>query len=66
MSDDEEIVARTLTPEQIKERADHTRALLAERFGHDVSDKESAEMRREMREATAAHRAALAEAESSR
>ncbi|MFJ3303200.1 hypothetical protein ACIPSA_08785 [Streptomyces sp. NPDC086549] len=47
-------------------RADRTRALLAELSGHDVTDEESAEMRRKMREATAAHRAALAEAESSR
>lgn len=62
----QEIAAQTLTPEQIKERAEHTRALLAERFGHYVTDEESAEMRRKMREATAAHRAALAEAESSR
>jgi oligoendopeptidase F len=59
----QDIAAQTLTPEQIKERADRTRALLAERFGHDVTDAESAEMRRKMRAATAAHRAALAEAE---
>ncbi|MDX3136116.1 Arc family DNA-binding protein [Streptomyces europaeiscabiei] len=58
------IAAQTLTPEQIKERADRTRALIADRFGHYVSDEESAEMRRKMREATAAHRAALAESES--
>lgn len=61
----QEIAAQTLTPEQIKERADRTRALLAERFGHYVTDEESAEMRRKMREATAVHRAALAEAEKS-
>ncbi|MFF3329082.1 Arc family DNA-binding protein [Streptomyces sp. NPDC002888] len=61
-----EIAAQMLTPEQINERATRTRALLAERFGHYVTDEESAEMRRKMREATAAHRAALAEAESSR
>ncbi|WP_257004245.1 hypothetical protein [Streptomyces sp. SA15] len=59
----QEIAAQTLTPEQIKERADRTRTLLAERFGHYVTDEESAEMRRKMREAAAAHRAALAEAE---
>ncbi|MFF4502133.1 Arc family DNA-binding protein [Streptomyces sp. NPDC001401] len=56
-----EIAAQTLTPEQTKARADRTRTLLAERFGHDVTDEESAEMRRRMREATAAHRATLAE-----
>lgn len=61
----QEIAAQTLTPEQIKERAERTRALLAERFGHYVTDEESAEMRRKMREATAAHRAALAGTESS-
>ncbi|GHI05290.1 Arc family DNA-binding protein [Streptomyces cellostaticus] len=60
----EEIAAQTPTPEQIKARADRTRALLAERFGHYVTDEESAEMRRKMRAATAAHRAALAEVES--
>ncbi|MEV1067292.1 Arc family DNA-binding protein [Streptomyces sp. NPDC050263] len=62
----QDIAAETLTPEQIKERADRTRTLLAERFGHYVSDEESAEMRRKMREAAAARRAVLAEAESSR
>ncbi|WP_210585579.1 Arc family DNA-binding protein [Streptomyces sp. GESEQ-35] len=61
----QEIAAQTLTPEQVKERADRTRTLLAERFGHYVMDEETAEMRRKMREATAAHRAALAEAEPS-
>ncbi|MGX1909838.1 hypothetical protein ACWIID_13350 [Streptomyces phaeochromogenes] len=62
----QEIAAQTLTPEQIRDRADRTRAVLADRFGHFVTDEESAEMRRKMREATAAHRAALAKAESSR
>ncbi len=56
----QDIAAQTLTPEQIRERADRTRALLAERFGHYVSDEESAEMRRKMREAATAHRAASA------
>ncbi|CAM5740460.1 hypothetical protein SALBM311S_00652 [Streptomyces alboniger] len=61
----QDIAAQTLTPEQIRERADRTRAVLAERFGHHVSDEESAEMRRKMREASAAHRAAQAETEPS-
>ncbi|MFF1294129.1 MULTISPECIES: Arc family DNA-binding protein [unclassified Streptomyces] len=61
----QEIAAQTLTPEQIEARADRVRELLAERFGHDVSDEESAEMRRKMRKATAAHWAALANAEHS-
>ncbi|MGW1746316.1 hypothetical protein ACWCRD_11990 [Streptomyces sp. NPDC002092] len=61
----EEMAAQTLAPEQIKERADRTRALLAERFGHYVTDDESAEMRRRMREATAVHRSVLAETEPS-
>ncbi|MGW2044355.1 hypothetical protein ACWCPF_04110 [Streptomyces sp. NPDC001858] len=56
----QDIAAQLLTPEQIKERADRTRTLLAERFGRHVSDEESAEMRRKMREAAAAHRAATA------
>ncbi|WP_320778041.1 Arc family DNA-binding protein [Streptomyces sp. CRN 30] len=62
----QDIAAQTMTPDQIRERAERTRDLLAERFGHDVSDEESAEMRRRMREASAARRAALAEAESPR
>ncbi|WP_123974481.1 Arc family DNA-binding protein [Streptomyces sp. Ag109_O5-1] len=59
----QEIAAQTLTPEQVQERAERTRTLLAERFGHFVTDEESAEMRRKMREATAAHRTKLAETE---
>ncbi|OKJ87661.1 hypothetical protein AMK31_10895 [Streptomyces sp. TSRI0107] len=62
----QEIAAQTLTPEQIKERAERVRALLSERLGHNVSEEESAEMRRRMRDATAAYRAALADAEPSR
>jgi predicted transcriptional regulator len=62
----QELAAQTLTPEQLKERADRTRALLAKAFGHYVTDEESAEMRRKMRNATAAHRAAFSEAEPSR
>jgi hypothetical protein len=61
-----EIAAQPLNPEHIKERADRTRTLLAERFGHHVTDEESAEMRRKTREAAAARRAALAEVKSSR
>ena len=59
----QDIAAQTLTPEQLKERPDRTRAVLAERFGHYVTDEESAEMRSKMREATAAHRAAVAPTE---
>jgi hypothetical protein len=36
-----EIAAQPLNPEHIKERADRTRTLLAERFGHHVTDEES-------------------------
>ncbi|MEV2217366.1 Arc family DNA-binding protein [Streptomyces sp. NPDC050997] len=61
----QDIAAQTLTPAQVRERADRTRAVLAERFGHYISDEESAEMRRKMREAAAAHRAAPAETEPS-
>ncbi|MET9441588.1 Arc family DNA-binding protein [Streptomyces sp. NPDC006610] len=53
----QDIAAQTLTREQLEARAERTRALLAERFGHYVTDEESAEMRRKMRAATAAHRA---------
>lgn len=62
----QEIAAQSMTPEQIRERAERTRALLAKRFGHDVTDEDSVAMRRRMREASAAHRAALEEAEPSR
>ncbi|WP_420034158.1 hypothetical protein ACN2WE_17830 [Streptomyces sp. cg28] len=54
-----DLADQTLTPAQITERAERTRAVLAERFGHEVTDEESARMRRRMREATAAHRATL-------
>ncbi|WP_237773328.1 MULTISPECIES: hypothetical protein [Streptomyces] len=54
----QDLAAQMLNPEQIQERADRTRAVLAERFGHDVTDEETAEMRRKMSEAAAAYRAA--------
>jgi hypothetical protein len=56
----QDLAAQALTPEHLKARADRTRALLAERFGHYVTDEESAEARRGMRDATAAHRATAA------
>ena len=59
----QEMAAQTLAPEQIRGRGSRTRALLAERFGHHVTDEESAEVRRRMREATVAHRTAPAGAE---
>ncbi|WP_316740269.1 hypothetical protein [Streptomyces sp. MK7] len=49
-------MAQTLTSDEIRGRADRTRVLLAERFGHYVTDEESTEMRRRMREATPASR----------
>ncbi|MFE9439453.1 hypothetical protein ACFYO2_10655 [Streptomyces sp. NPDC006602] len=61
----QEIAAQTLTPEQIGERADRTRALLSELFGHEVMARNPV-MRRGIREAAAAHRAALVEAKSPR
>ncbi|MFG2788725.1 hypothetical protein [Streptomyces sp. NPDC048419] len=53
-----------LTLEQIRARADRTRALLAERFGHYVTDEEFAAMRRRMREASASRRDRSEDAES--
>ncbi|MEU3616497.1 hypothetical protein ABZ725_29950 [Streptomyces sp. NPDC006872] len=43
----------TLTEEERRERAERTRAYLAEHFGIDVSDEESAAMGRRLREAFA-------------
>ncbi|MGW0824233.1 hypothetical protein [Streptomyces sp. NPDC002845] len=58
-----ERTAQPLTPERLKGRADRVRAVLADRFGHHVTDEESAEMRRKMHEATAARRSSPVEAE---
>lgn len=55
----EEFAASTLTPHQLQERAERTRAFLEAEFGHCPSDEESAELRARMRAAHAAHRRAL-------
>lgn len=47
----EEFAESTLTEEEPRERAERTRAYLAEHFGVEVSDEESAAMGRKLREA---------------
>ncbi|MFI9584541.1 hypothetical protein ACIHCQ_22500 [Streptomyces sp. NPDC052236] len=55
----EEFAATALTPQQLEERAERTRAFLSEEFGHRFSDEDSAALRSRMREEYSAHRAAL-------
>jgi oligoendopeptidase F len=47
----QEFAEETLTIEERRERAERTRAYLAEHFGVDVSDEESAAMGRRLRDA---------------
>ncbi|MFF3763017.1 hypothetical protein ACFYYR_02850 [Streptomyces sp. NPDC001922] len=49
----QEFADSTLTDEERRERAERTRAYLAEHFGVDVSDEESAAMGRTLRDAFA-------------
>ncbi|MEV0530143.1 hypothetical protein AB0I66_42745 [Streptomyces sp. NPDC050439] len=49
----QEFAESTLTDEERRERADHTRAYLAEHFGVEVTDEESAAMGAKLREALA-------------
>ncbi|WP_329404834.1 hypothetical protein [Streptomyces melanogenes] len=52
----EEFAATSLTPQQLRERADRTRVFLEAEFGHRLTDDEADTMRAKMREAQAAHR----------
>ncbi|WP_307712695.1 hypothetical protein [Streptomyces sp. V4I23] len=54
-----EFAESTLTPEELKERAERTRAFLETEFGHRVDEAESGDLRARMRAAQAAHRDAL-------
>jgi hypothetical protein len=47
----QEFAESTLTEEERRERADRTRAYMAEHFGVEVTDEESAAMGRRLREA---------------
>ncbi|MGW0733688.1 hypothetical protein [Streptomyces sp. NPDC002851] len=49
----QEFAENTLTVEERRERAEQTRSYLAEHFGVEVTDEESAEMGRKLREALA-------------
>ena len=54
----EEFAESTLTPAELKERADHTAVYLAEHFGVTVTDESSAEVLRAVRSQVVAHHAA--------
>jgi predicted transcriptional regulator len=54
----EEFAESTLTPSELKERAAHTAAYLAEHFGVTVTDESSTEALRKVRGQTVAHHAA--------
>lgn len=56
----QEFAESTLTDEERRERAERTRNYLAEHFGVDVSDDESAAMGRRLREAFARQQDAVA------
>ncbi|MCW7945200.1 hypothetical protein AAW14_25190 [Streptomyces hygroscopicus] len=56
----QEFAESTLTEEERRERAEQTRAYLAEHFGVEVSDEESAAMGRRLREAFAREQGAAA------
>ncbi|MBO0511912.1 hypothetical protein [Streptomyces beijiangensis] len=55
----EEFAAASLTPEQLQERAERTRAFLESEFGHRLTDDDTTTLRTKMREAQAAHRKSL-------
>lgn len=56
----QEFAESTLTPEERRERAERTRAYLAENFGVEVSDEESAAMGARLRKAFAEQQDAAA------
>lgn len=56
----QEFAETTLTDEERRERAERTRAYLAEHFGVEVSDEESAAMGRKLRDAFAGRHGAAA------
>ncbi|MFJ8390547.1 hypothetical protein ACIQ9Q_39860 [Streptomyces sp. NPDC094438] len=55
----EEFAAASLTPRQLQERAERTRAFLDAEFGHRLTDEDTSTLRARMREAQAAHRQRL-------
>jgi len=55
----EEFAASLLTPEELRERADRTRAFLEAEFGHRLDEENTEVLRAKMRAAQAAHRDAL-------
>jgi hypothetical protein len=54
-----EFAESMLTPEELKERAERTRAFLGAEFGHRVSEAEAGDLRAKKRAAQTAHRDAL-------
>ena len=55
----EEYADSTLTPQELRERAERTRAFLEAEFGHRISDQDTDALHDRMRAAQAAHRKAL-------
>ncbi|MEV5944802.1 hypothetical protein [Streptomyces sp. NPDC051994] len=55
----EEFAAASLTPRQLLERAERTRAFLEAEFGHRLTEDDTSALRARMREAQAAHRQRL-------
>ncbi|MER7959846.1 hypothetical protein [Streptomyces sp. NPDC096030] len=62
----EEFAASSLTPQELQDRAERTRAFLASEFGHQLSDGETAQLRVKMRAAQAASREQLHASDSAR
>lgn len=58
----EAFAASALTPLQLQQRAERTRAFLDAEFGHRLTKQETAALRTRMREAHAAHRSKLRDA----
>ncbi|MFJ5222066.1 hypothetical protein [Streptomyces sp. NPDC088400] len=55
----EEFAEASLTPQELRERAERTRAFLSAEFGHRLSADEAGDLRSRMRAAQTAHRDAL-------
>ncbi|MBB6439526.1 hypothetical protein [Streptomyces candidus] len=55
----EDFAASSLTPHQLRDRAERTRAFLESEFGHRLSDEDNSTLRARMSEAHAAHRDSL-------
>ncbi|MEU2159104.1 hypothetical protein ABZ532_29545 [Streptomyces sp. NPDC019396] len=61
----EEFAATSLTPQELRDRAERTKAFLETEFGHPLTEDETSQLRSKMRAAQAAHRERLRAGESS-